>query len=41
MFSNTAPSEADVERDFSKGRLRTGDKRFKLSLASMDAELLI
>jgi hypothetical protein len=41
LFSNTSLSESSVERDFSKGRLRTGDRRFNLDWESMDAELLI
>jgi hypothetical protein len=41
LFANTLPSESSVERDFSKGKYRTGERRFNSSLESMDAELLL
>jgi hypothetical protein len=41
LFGNTLPSESGVERDFSRGRHRAGDRRFSSSLESMDAELIL
>jgi hypothetical protein len=41
LFSNTLPSESDVERDFSRGKYLTGERRFRNSRESMDAELIL
>jgi hypothetical protein len=41
IFSNTVPSETSVERDFSKGRFKTGDRRFKINFETAFAELLL
>jgi hypothetical protein len=41
IFCNTSPSESNVEREFSLGRLLTGDRRHRLSSEHMDIELIL